>query len=114
VGESVRSKLKIDFEIPSDAVIEGNDPVFSELAFSDGEGPFVEVDVGEIEVGELGDSEATGVEGMIAAVVSEPGEVSARVEGIEVDSVEVVAELALEDSGELFEREEVRDPRWVF
>ena len=29
------------------------------------------------------------------------------------DSVEVVAELALEDSGELFEREEVRDQMWV-
>jgi len=79
VRESLGSKLKIGFEVLVDSLIERNNPVFAELAVSDGEGPLGEIDIVEVEVCELGDSESTGVEGVIGAVVAEPHKVAARV-----------------------------------
>ena len=113
VGEALGSELEIGFEVSSDFVIEGDDSVFAELAFSNGEGFLGEVHVGGVEVCELGDSEAAGVDGVIGAVVAEPHEVAARVEWVGVDGVELMAELALENACELFDGEDVRDQVWV-
>jgi len=113
VREPLGSEFQIGFEVPSDFVIEGNDSVFTELAVSDREGPLGEIDVVEVEVCELGDSESTGVEGVIGAVVAELDEVAARVGWVWGDRVEVMSELAFENACEFFDGEDVGDEMWV-